>query len=119
VAGLADVHVARDREEHVRLLGREGPLVDEQAGAFFAGLLNRLADVAARGAVRDPAGFELGHGPGRLLGFEEAEAHRHLAGNLDAGAADLPVAHRRVHVADGGHPARLPDREVDPRTRPV
>ena len=63
--------------------------------------------------MHDPAVGELRHRPRSLLALQKRDADRHLAGDLDTGEADLAVAHRRVHVADRQHPARLADREVD------
>ena len=63
--------------------------------------------------MHDPAVGELGHRPRSLLALQQRDADRHLAGDLDTCEADLAVAHRRVHVADRQHPARLADREVD------
>ena len=60
-----------------------------------------------------------GHRPRRLLPLQQVEADVHLAGDLDAGEADLAVAHRGVHVADGEHAAGLPDREEDARALAV
>ena len=105
------VGVATDGEELSNgLAGRHGGNLDDHwhgAGAriFFP--------------VRQPGGMfavgELGHRPRRLLAREDIEADVDLAGDLDAGEADLAVAHRRVHVADGEQAAGLPDREVDRR----
>jgi len=57
--------------------------------------------------VHDPAVGKLGDGPCALLPFQQPDADRHLAGDLDAGEADLAIAHRRVHVADREHAAGL------------
>ncbi len=111
--------VAGDGEEDERLLHREAPLVDEEPRALLDGQVERLHEVRARGAVHDPAVGELGHRPRSLLALEQVDADRHLAGDLDAGEADLAVAHRRVHVADREHPARLPHGQIDGRARPV
>ena len=54
LAGLADVQVARHREEDERLLFAEAPLVDERPRRLLARQLERLAHVAARRRVRDP-----------------------------------------------------------------
>ena len=93
-------------------------LVDEQPRGLLRDELQRLV-VGVGGRVREPAVGELGHGPGRLLALQQVEADVDLAGDLDAGEADLAVAHRRVHVADREHPARLAHREVDPRALAV
>src|SRR5581483_11649332 len=82
-AGLADVRVARDGEEDERLLHREAPLVDEEARRLFGRTVERLHEIGAGGAVHDPAVGELGDGPRALLAFEEPDADRHLAGDLD------------------------------------
>ena len=71
--------------------------------------------VVGRRRVRHPAVVELGHRPGRLLAVEHVEADVDLAGDLDAGEADLTVAHGGVHVADREQPAGLPHGEEDPR----
>src|SRR5207237_4756876 len=47
------------------------------------------------------------------------EADCYLVRDLDAGEADLAVAHRRVHVTDREHPARPADPEEDARARAV
>ena len=65
------------------------------------------------------ASGELGDGPHRLLALQHVEAGDDLAADLDAGAADLPVAHRRVHVADREHAAGLAHGEEELRARPV
>jgi hypothetical protein len=69
--------------------------------------------------VGHPAVGELGHRPGRLLALQQVEPDVDLTGDLDAGEADLAVAHRGVHVADGEHPPWPPHGEVDPRALPV
>src|SRR5207302_2235466 len=51
--------------------------------------------------------------------LQDVEANVDLACDLDACEADLAVAHRRVHVTDAEHPARLPHREEDARTLAV
>src|SRR5689334_10276044 len=119
LARLADVDVARDAEEDESLLDREAPLVDEQPCSVVACRLHRLHEVATRGAVCNPSVGELGHRPPRLAALDEVEPDCDLTGDLDACAADLAVTHGGVHVADREHPARLPNREMDARSRPV
>src|SRR5207248_3126646 len=68
---------------------------------------------AVRRRVREPPVGELGHRPRRLLPLEQVEADVDLAGDLDAGEADLAVAHRRVHVADREHAPGAAHGEVD------
>src|ERR671930_439159 len=118
LARLGYAGVAGDREEDERVLDREAVLVDEEPGGLLAHELQRVV-VVVRGGVRDPAVAELRHRPRRLLALQDVEAHGRLARDLDAGEADLAVAHRRVHVADGEHPALLPHREVDARALAV
>src|SRR2546421_8056845 len=118
LARLRYAGVAGDREEDERVLDREAVLVDKEPRRLLADELQRVA-VVVGGGVREPAVAKLRHRPGRLLALEQVEAHGHLAGDLDAGEADLTVAHRGVHVPDGEHPARLPDREVDARAGAV
>ena len=93
-------------------------LVDEQPRRLLGDERERLA-VLRRGRVRQPAVGELGHRPRRLLPLQEVEADVDLAGDLDAGEADLAVAHRRVHVADREHAAGLADGEEDARAGAV
>ena len=62
-----------------------------------------------------PAVGKLRHRPGRLLALQHVEADVDLARDLDAGEADLAVAHRRVHVAHGEHAAGLAHGEEDLR----
>src|SRR5919198_3237151 len=118
LAGLGHAGVAGDREEDERVLDREAVLLDEEPRGLLANELQRVV-VVVRGGVRDPAVAELRHRPGRLLALQDVEAHGRLARDLDAGEADLAVAHRRVHVADGEHPAGLADGEEDARARAV
>ena len=87
--------------------------------AFLDRPVERLHEVRPRRPVDDPAVGELRHRPGSLLALEQVDADRHLARDLDAGEADLAVAHRRVHVADREHPARLAHRQVDRRAGAV
>ena len=93
-------------------------LVDEEPCRLLRDELQRVA-VVVGGGMRDPPVTELRHRPGRLLALEQVEAHGHLAGDLDAGEADLAVAHRGVHVADREHAARLPHGEEDLRALAV
>jgi hypothetical protein len=90
-------------------------LVDEHPRGLLGDELQRVVE-RVRGGVRHPAVGELGHRPDCLLALEQIEADVHFACDLDAGEADLAVAHRGVHVADREQPSRLPHREEDRRT---
>src|SRR3954469_16287411 len=117
-ARLRDAGVARDGEEDERVLDREVPLVDEELRRLLGAELQRVR-VVQRSRVRDPAVGKLGHRPRRLLALQQVEADVYFARDLDAGEADLAVAHRGMHVADGEHAARLAHGEVDPRALAV
>ena len=114
LARLRDAGVAGDREEDERVLDREAVLVDEHPRRLLRDELERVR-VVVGGGVGEPAVGELRHRPRRLLALQHVEADVDLAGDLDAGEADLAVAHRRVHVADREHPAGLPHGEEDRR----
>src|SRR5205814_9658742 len=114
LASLSDAGVAGNRQEDDRVLWREAPLVDEQLGRLLAAELERVA-VVVGGRVRDPAALELRDRPRRLLALEQVEADVDLACDLDAGEADLAVAHRGVHVADREHSSLLAHGKVDAR----
>ena len=115
---MRDAGVARNGEEDERVLHREAVLVDEEPRRLLRNEGEGFG-VLGRRRVRQPAVRELGHRPCRLLALEDVEAHVDLAGDLDAGEADLAVAHRRVHVADREHAAGLSDGEEDARARAV
>jgi hypothetical protein len=92
-------------------------LVHEQSRGLLRDELECLV-VGVRGRVWHPAVRKLADRPRRLSPLEQVEADVDLAGDLDAGEADLPVAHRGVHVADREHPTGLANGEVDPCPNP-
>ena len=70
-------------------------------------------DRGAAGGGDQAVGLDPGAGVGRA--GEEIDAHRDLGVDLDAGAADLAVAHRGVDVAERQQRAGDVDRQVDAR----
>src|SRR5437868_11895162 len=118
LAGLGHAGVAGDRQEDEGVLHREAVLVDEHPRGLLADELERVRIVVG-GGVGEPAVGELGDRPAGLLALEHVEADVDLSGDLHAGEADLAVAHGRVHVADGEHPARPAHGEEDLRALPV
>src|SRR5205807_1947042 len=118
LARLGHAGIAGDRQEDEGVLHREAVLVDKHPRRLLADELKRVR-VVVRGGVGEPAVGQLRDRPRRLLALEHVEADVDLACDLHAGETDLPVAHGRVHVADGEHPARLAHGEEDLRALAV
>ena len=86
MAILRDAKITRHRKEDEGIFHGEAPLVDQELGGPFAGVLKRFIDAVLAGSVRNPVILRLGNRPTTGLTLDQVDLDRRRPADLYASA---------------------------------